>query len=326
MNGVTAAASTPSRQLLRGLRVGISGAVPEPEWWGENRDLDQAILRFVAQLVALVFKYGGAIVHGSHPSFTPIIVAQAERFGVTAGDGRLTLIASTLFGPTPQVVAGARSVANVVLTPKIDVPDQTKETRALSLTALRLTLAATAQVLVAIGGKLHRETGHYPGVLEELTLARWNRRPCVLAAAYGGFASRFQDEMVASFSTGNQMDADTYRELASWTGDVDFYAGVIARHMVENAQALSSQREADLLALLPSWLSRVTLAAGRPSLFGTENAQAALVAAAQRAQVPLAEVRKAFEAGDSSRLGKLLAVPPPDVPRSRHWEAGRADA
>ena len=54
--------------------IGISGAVPDREDWSEPA-MDRGILEFVALFSGIVFKYGGRIVHGSHPTFTPIIAS-----------------------------------------------------------------------------------------------------------------------------------------------------------------------------------------------------------------------------------------------------------
>jgi hypothetical protein len=135
---------------LRGLRVGITGAVPEPESWGKARALDQTILRFVSQLSGLVLKYGGEVVHGSHPSFTPVIATQARHFQSESATKALTLIASELFGDPPPVVVRCADVARVVLTPRIGDP-KSPQIRDYSLTALRLALAQEIDVVVAVG-------------------------------------------------------------------------------------------------------------------------------------------------------------------------------
>src|SRR5690348_17312116 len=57
--------------------IGLSGAVPGRESWSEPA-MDRAILEFVALFSGITFKYGGRIVHGSHPTFTPVILRQAR--------------------------------------------------------------------------------------------------------------------------------------------------------------------------------------------------------------------------------------------------------
>ena len=65
---------------LEQYEVGLSGAVPDRKDWTEPA-MDRGVLEFVALLSGLVFKYGGRIVHGSHPTFTPVILQQARRHG-----------------------------------------------------------------------------------------------------------------------------------------------------------------------------------------------------------------------------------------------------
>jgi hypothetical protein len=67
---------------LEQYEIGLSGAVPDRKDWSEPA-MDRGILEFVALFSGIVFKYGGRIVHGSHPTFTPIILRQAR---LQAGD------------------------------------------------------------------------------------------------------------------------------------------------------------------------------------------------------------------------------------------------
>ena len=53
---------------LEQYEVGLSGAVPDRQDWSEPA-MDRGILEFVALFSGVVFKYGGRIVHGSHPTF-----------------------------------------------------------------------------------------------------------------------------------------------------------------------------------------------------------------------------------------------------------------
>src|SRR5271154_6349646 len=81
---------------LEQYEIGLSGAVPDRRDWSEPA-MDRGILEFVALFSGLVFKYGGRIVHGCHPTFTPIILRQAR---LQAGDRSrkpITLVMSELW-------------------------------------------------------------------------------------------------------------------------------------------------------------------------------------------------------------------------------------
>jgi hypothetical protein len=78
-------------------------------------------------------------------------------------------------------------VTDVVLTPKHgDGGPDRKQTRDDSLTAMRLAMVSQVDAVVAVGDKLHRGTGFNPGMLEELTVARWRNVPCIIVGAMSG--------------------------------------------------------------------------------------------------------------------------------------------
>src|SRR4051812_47783533 len=97
---------------LTGVRVWLSGAVPEPEAEALRRPTsdpsvsvsagsaaEEGIVRFVQAFSGLLFRYGGALIHGCHPSFTPILLEQARihREKTEGGPSPLFLAASQYF-------------------------------------------------------------------------------------------------------------------------------------------------------------------------------------------------------------------------------------
>jgi len=242
-----------SQLPLAGLRVGISGAVPERQYWGSVPDLERLILSFISQLSALILKYGGGVVHGSQPLFTPVLAEEARRHQTTSRS--LTLIASQLWGKLPPVADRAAKLANasVILTPRIGEADvNDPDTRNKSLTAMRLTLAQKIDVLVAVGGKLHHETGLNAGVLEELTYARRRQVPCFIVAGFGGAAGSLEQEIILEFSAGNLLGAvdsgdrtpnRTTLDMATWTDTIDDYVGKLLLHLVKNRDTFLKSKE-----------------------------------------------------------------------------------
>src|ERR1700691_2050597 len=81
---------------LEQYEIGLSGAIPDRKDWSEPA-MDRGILEFVALFSGIVFKYGGRIVHGSHPTFTPIIARQARLQANDRLRKPLTLIMSDLW-------------------------------------------------------------------------------------------------------------------------------------------------------------------------------------------------------------------------------------
>src|SRR5262249_11869870 len=138
-------------RLLQGLRVGICCAVPAREHWDDLAALDQATLRFVSTLSALVMKYGGTVVHTPHPSFTPLLTTHAQRFAQDEERPLLTLIVqegrddrsrlTELGGPSIKVVRAP--IASPAFRGYVDTP-------AVNSLAHRLRFASELDLLVAI--------------------------------------------------------------------------------------------------------------------------------------------------------------------------------
>jgi hypothetical protein len=105
---------------LEQYEIGLSGAVPDRKDWSEPA-MDRGILEFVSLFSGIVFKYGGRIVHGSHPTFTPIILRQAR---LQAGDRArkpITLVMSDLWARdlSAEDIESLTDIAELVFTRKI---------------------------------------------------------------------------------------------------------------------------------------------------------------------------------------------------------------
>src|SRR4051812_27136578 len=100
--------------------IGISGAIPNRADWSEPA-MDRGILEFVSLFAGIVIKYGGRIVHGCHPTFTPVILRQAR---LQAGDRRrkpVTLVMSELWAQdlSSEDIAAMTDIAEFVVTRKV---------------------------------------------------------------------------------------------------------------------------------------------------------------------------------------------------------------
>jgi len=181
--------------------IGLSGAVPGRDSWSEPA-MDRAILEFIALFSGIVFKYGGRIVHGCHPTFTPVILRQAR---LHAGEGRsrkpVTLIMSELWAKdlTAEYGEGVADVAEFKVTRQIgDGGPENVETRNRSLTEMRQLLIGSQNLMVAVGGKMHEKDGVIPGVREEMDLAARKGIPRFLIAGMGGYAAEYARELTPS--------------------------------------------------------------------------------------------------------------------------------
>ena len=142
--------------------------------------MDRGILEFVALFTGIVLKYGGRIIHGCHPTFTPVILRQA-RLQATGRQRRpVTLVMSQLWAQnlTQEDVDSMTDIAEFLVTKKVgDKGPEDPETRNRSLTAMRTVLINAQNVTVAVGGMMHNGDGIVPGVAEEVALAQ--KRACL---------------------------------------------------------------------------------------------------------------------------------------------------
>ena len=180
--------------------IGLSGAIPERKDWNEAA-MDRSILEFIALLSGIVFKYGGRIVHGCHPSFTPIILRQARLHAKQQGRKPVTLVMSDLWARdiASSDLDAMRDVADFIITSRVGEggPEDVK-TRNDSLSLMRQTLIKEQNIMVAVGGKMHSEDGVVPGVAEEMKLATEHKIPQFLVGGMGGYAKALTGELTPS--------------------------------------------------------------------------------------------------------------------------------
>ena len=219
---------------LEGFDIGLSGAVPGRESWSEPA-MDRAILEFVALFSGMVFKYGGRIVHGSHPTFTPVILRQAR---LHAGEGHsrkpVTLIMSELWAKDlpKEFIDGVADVADFVVTQRVgEGGPENVETRNRSLTEMRQLLIGSQNVMVAVGGKMHERDGIVPGVREEMDMAATKGIPRFLIAGMGGYAAQYARDLTP-LSLRNGL-SDEKNALLFGTSDVSACVNVVFEQLAK---------------------------------------------------------------------------------------------
>lgn len=219
---------------LQGLEVGLSGAIPEREKWTE-RAMDRGILEFVSLFSSLIFKYGGRIIHGSHPSFTPIILRQARLHATRTDRPPVTLVMSALWQVdySADEIEAMTDVAELIVTNKIgDGTSADAQTRNDSLTAMRMVLIAAQNMMVAVGGKMHEKDGANPGVAEEMALAEKHRIPRYLIGGLGGYSQSLAKELTPT-SLGNDLSMEDNVLLFS-TNDVSSCVNIVFENLCQS--------------------------------------------------------------------------------------------
>jgi hypothetical protein len=165
-------------------------------------------------------------------------------------------------------------------------------------------MADQVDVLVTIGGKLHRNTGFNPGVLEELAIMRWNGIRCFIVAGFGGMAGELDKAIIHQFSDGNMLTASELDAMATWTESGDEHCGKLLTHLAHHRDVFL--REEKSTSTPP-----VRLRPGPPVLDTVRTQIAEIKLGRVRAiSDRFAQVKGAVEARDATRLGELLKMPP----------------
>ena len=166
-------------------RLGLSGAIPEPEVLRENKTNSADIHQTVRRLVERALARGDRIVYGSHPSFTPIIEDVALRFLRPDLNRRVRMfVARRFFNPAEWDDYFARHARYASIEPIGGFETPRDE----ALEELRERMVSEFDAMVCIGGKLHWEGTDKPGVLEEFekAVARQPPIPIYLLGGSGG--------------------------------------------------------------------------------------------------------------------------------------------
>jgi patatin-like phospholipase/acyl hydrolase len=197
---------------LRGIRVHLSGSIPEDA----TEEQSKSISLFVERFAQAVLRDGGTLIHGSHPSFSMPLKAAAGRF-VAAGGSRdaLILVRAQKYATTSaqfHEIEAQRQYSTVQIVPAV-VGDVNQ-----SLVPIREWMAERCDVVVAIGGRhwdVNRSLAGVPEELEE-TLAR--AKPGFVLGAFGGaIAGYLQTHNTVFPRLRNGLTIDDNRALASST-------------------------------------------------------------------------------------------------------------
>jgi hypothetical protein len=174
-----------ARPPLSGVRLHLSGSVPEDA----TNDQATAIRLFVERLAREIFREGGTVLHGSHPSLIEPLKAAAIPF-VSAGGAKdaLTLVRARKYAETAEQLSEIeeqRNYAAVHIVPS--VPGNVNE----ALVPMREWMADRCDVIVAIGGKWYKVDKSRAGVPAELEETLIRGKPGFIAAAFGGAVQEY---------------------------------------------------------------------------------------------------------------------------------------
>lgn len=196
---------------LGGARIWLSGAVAE----GMTEEQKFALLDFVRRFARRVFTLGGHIVHGSHPSFTPVLLEEARRYQERGGRKDCLILAVSRHWSKDPIYAPPdewRQVSMVYETPD----DSGEDARDKSLKILRSWMVSRSDAIVAVGGQWWESVAQRAGVPVELELAIQRGLPCFLLGGHGGAAQDFVEQHPEIFSQlKNGLDRDANRKIST---------------------------------------------------------------------------------------------------------------
>jgi len=176
------------RLPLLGVRVHLSGSIPDTS----NVEQADNIRLFVQNFACKIFREGGTVIHGSHPSLSKPLEDAARPFVESGGDkDALTLVRSQKFAETPEQQAEIdfqRQYAAVQIVPS--AIGNTNE----SLIPMREWMAERSDIVICIGGKWWDHNKARAGVPEELDAMLLLGKPGFAVAGFGGAIKGYIDE------------------------------------------------------------------------------------------------------------------------------------
>lgn len=163
---------------LLGARIWLSGSAPQVG--------SESVVSFVREFSRMVFHLGGHIVHGSHPSFVPVLLEEAARFQADGGrKDCLALVVSRFWSKANNQPSVERWDKNCVVYETPEVTGDSARERSLDL--LRTWIAARSDAVVAVGGRQDPTSG----VPREIELAHQGGLPCFVIGGLGGAAAQY---------------------------------------------------------------------------------------------------------------------------------------
>lgn len=204
---------------LRGIRVWLSGSIPDDD--SMNDEQKRNVILFVKELSKIIFREGGSIIHGAHPSITPYLLEESTSFtSVTGLKSPLTIAASRYFySKYKDEIERYNKNSIFHETPPSHEGDNQRD---LSLNILREWMVARADVLIAIGGKDWFEYSGRAGVNNELNHAINKGIPCFILGGFGGNAANIikKNHEISSYLR-NGLDAKQNIEIANNSNPIE---------------------------------------------------------------------------------------------------------
>jgi SLOG cluster2 len=181
--------------------VGISVSDPDSSELERHGVTEDHLRHAFVEIVRQVFAAGHSIAYGGDlraRGFTETLVALLRTYSVKDAPAP-TRVRQYLAHPAWKDLSAAdlsplASIATVVrVQPHGDRSGGETAGRARDFTAMRAAMTEETDARIAVGGRLHGQSGRWPGIVEEAYLAVRAARPLFVAGGLGGAAERLAD-------------------------------------------------------------------------------------------------------------------------------------
>lgn len=207
---------------LQGVRIWLCGSIANDISGPQQNSMRS----FVEKFADLVFRSGGHILHGCHPTITPILLEAAKRHVINNGRrDALTLAVSRHWSKNEGAAPLEEWREFSVL---YETPESTEgNARESSLKILREWMAERCDAFVSLGGDLWRFKQNVSGIPMEAGLAVNRGLPCFVLGGLGGTAEEMLNrhaELLGNLRNG--LDQETNVKLALNANVVDLAATI----------------------------------------------------------------------------------------------------
>jgi len=191
-----------TRSPLTGLRVQLSGSIPQES----SSDQANGIAQFVFLFASRLFSEGGTLIHGSHPSLIAPLERAARIFIEKGGDkDSLTLVRAQKFSESEEhldEINKLRQFASVFIVPTNEDNDKSE------LLPMRAWMSGRSDTIVCIGGRANVENKQ-SGVSEELDAMLFLGKPGFAVGGFGGAIGNYlkqSPDLLANLQNGLPLD------------------------------------------------------------------------------------------------------------------------
>lgn len=196
---------------LHGVRIWLAGAVPSDATEAQKA----SVVTFVREFATAVFRSGGHILHGSHPSLVGPLIEQAREHVSKGGRKDCLTLAVSKYWSKDQTKVPVQEWRQTCMVYETAEATGGASARDDSLKILRQWMAERCDAFVAVGGQWWQEIAGRAGVPIEAGLAMQRGLPCFLLGGLGGAAGDYvRDHPELMRSLKNGLDDRTNQGLA----------------------------------------------------------------------------------------------------------------